>query len=87
MDHHDAERRDSYPPYLDKGPALGMDGLSTVRHAARWGWGLSVPASSAPAVPLKEEEIDWARRFLEEGIREYGAAEMMRASSPDRVHL
>jgi ADP-heptose:LPS heptosyltransferase len=66
IDHRDAETRDSYPPYLNEGLTLGMDGLSAVKYAAGLGWGLSVPASSYPAVLLREEEIDWAQRFLEE---------------------
>jgi ADP-heptose:LPS heptosyltransferase len=60
------ETRDSYPAYLDEGLALGMDGLSAVKYGAELGWGLSVPAASYPDVLLREEEIDWASRFLEE---------------------
>ncbi len=60
------ETRDACPAYLDEGLALGMDGLSAVKRAAQLGWGLAVPVSSCPAVLLREEEIDWARRFLKE---------------------
>jgi ADP-heptose:LPS heptosyltransferase len=60
------ETRDSCPAYLDEGLALGLDGLSAVKYGAKLGWGVSVPASSYPAVLLREDEIGWARRFLEE---------------------
>ncbi len=57
---------DCDPACLEVGLAQGWDGMSAVRQAARQGWGLDVPLSSAPAVRLYPEEIDRARRFLEQ---------------------
>ncbi|MGE5294613.1 MAG: glycosyltransferase family 9 protein, partial [Solirubrobacterales bacterium] len=57
---------DCVPAYLDAGLAMGMDGLSAVRHGARLGWGLEVPASCYPTIRVQPREIEWARTYLEE---------------------
>ncbi|MCL5279814.1 MAG: glycosyltransferase family 9 protein [Planctomycetes bacterium] len=57
---------DCDPACLEVGLAQGWEGLLAVKQAARQGWGLEVPPSSAPAVRLHPEETDRARCFLEQ---------------------
>ncbi len=62
----DVPIRDGDPACLEVGLAQGLDGLSAVKQAVSQGWGLEVAISSAPAVRLAPEEINRARRFLEQ---------------------
>jgi len=62
----DVAIRDTDSACIETGLAQGMDGLAAIKHGTHQGWGLEVPASSRPALPLTPEEIDRAQRFLEQ---------------------
>jgi ADP-heptose:LPS heptosyltransferase len=55
---------DSDAAHLEAGLAQGLDGLSAVMQGIRQGWGLEIPTSCYPTIPLHPEEIAWARQFL-----------------------
>ncbi len=62
--------------------ARGEDGLSALKRGIHGGWGLEVPASWHPTLPLSQEEAEWAERFLGEN----GVSEDCVALSPGASH-